>query len=271
MTRVESFSSPDPVALRRAIARSFAAWFPILEGFDGARLERIGTMVRWRSSVPLPVFNGVMTDDETPVTDAWVDEVLEPFRASGVALLWADMQDRRDLAEMLRERGFEIGRPAAMAIDLTELPPLELPSGVEVREVDTDPEALRVATSISMRTNGFPEHAVEPMLLAVERMPDRRSLRNFLLFDDGQPVAASSLLLGAGVAGLYNVGTLESHRGRGLGSAVSIAAMKAARDLGMRVGVLQASAMGEPVYRRIGFETYGRQLWASGDPRVVEA
>ena len=62
------------------------------------------------------------------------------------------------------------------------------------------------------------------------------------------------LLEWAGVAGLYNVGTLPEFRGRGLGTLVSLAALEAGRGDGYRWGVLQASAMGEPLYRSMGFE-----------------
>jgi hypothetical protein len=256
----------DPVAVRRAIDRSFADWLPILKGLDGVRMDRDDLAIRWTSPVPLPVFNGVMTDRDDPVDASWVDGVLAPFVVAGTPLLWADMACRDDLAELLAARGLETDRPAAMAIDLTRLPVSNLPPGVTIQEVDHDPLMIGVATSISMRTNGFPDEAVAPMLVAVGRMPRRASLRTFLLFADDEPVAASSLLLGADVAGLYNVGTLEAHRGRGYGRAVSIAAMAAGRDAGMRVGVLQASSMGEPIYRGIGFGSFGRQLWAAGLP-----
>lgn len=229
-------------------------------------MDRDDLAVRWTSPVPLPVFNGVMTDRDDPVDASWVDEVLAPFVAAGTPLLWADLPCRDDLAEVLAARGMETDRPAAMAIDLERLPALDLPPGAVVRQVDHDPPALEIATSISMRTNGFPDEAVAPMLVAVGRMARRASLRTFLLYADDGPVAASSLLLGADVAGLYNVGTLEAHRGRGYGRAVSIAAMAAGRETGRRVGVLQASSMGEPVYRGIGFRSFGRQLWAAGLP-----
>jgi GNAT superfamily N-acetyltransferase len=51
------------------------------------------------------------------------------------------------------------------------------------------------------------------------------------------------------------VATLPNVRGRGIGRALTIAALEAGRSLGYRIGVLQASDDGLPVYRRIGFRT----------------
>lgn len=42
--------------------------------------------------------------------------------------------------------------------------------------------------------------------------------------------------------------------------------MEAGRDGGLLVGVLQASDMGESVYRAIGFQTYGTLLLAAHGP-----
>jgi ribosomal protein S18 acetylase RimI-like enzyme len=56
------------------------------------------------------------------------------------------------------------------------------------------------------------------------------------------------------LGGIYQVATLPAARGRGIGRAVTLAAMKHARDLGAKRAVLQSSEMGYPVYRAIGFE-----------------
>ena len=55
--------------------------------------------------------------------------------------------------------------------------------------------------------------------------------------------------------GIFCVGTLPHARGQGLGTSVTQAAMRAARQDGVRVAVLQASEMGRPVYERLGFDT----------------
>jgi predicted acetyltransferase len=56
-----------------------------------------------------------------------------------------------------------------------------------------------------------------------------------------------------GVAGAYWVGTAPEARGRGLAELCTRAAGNAGFDLGARVAALQASPMGEPVYRRMGY------------------
>jgi ribosomal protein S18 acetylase RimI-like enzyme len=57
----------------------------------------------------------------------------------------------------------------------------------------------------------------------------------------------------AGVVGIYSVATPPEHRRKGYGEAITRAAMQVAR----LPAVLQPSAMGEGLYRRLGFEPVG--------------
>jgi GNAT superfamily N-acetyltransferase len=70
---------------------------------------------------------------------------------------------------------------------------------------------------------------------------------------DGQPVTSSSLLLSGQTAGVYWVGTIETHRKRGLGEAMTWHALREGARRGATVGILQASNMGKPIYERMGF------------------
>ncbi len=50
----------------------------------------------------------------------------------------------------------------------------------------------------------------------------------------------------------HNVATIEAARGRGYGTAMTWAAIADAAP-GVEIAVLQASALGRPVYERMGF------------------
>jgi len=72
----------------------------------------------------------------------------------------------------------------------------------------------------------------------------------------GTPAATATLFLDGVTAGIYFVMTAPEYRRQGLGAAVTLAALHAARDLGYHVGVLGSSSAGLSVYQRIGFSTY---------------
>src|SRR5439155_7181146 len=106
--------------------------------------------------------------------------------------------------------------------------------------------------------NEMRDEGTAPILRAIARLPERDGIRAFMATVDGEPAASAVLLEWAGVAGLYNVGTLPEYRGGGLGTYVSLAALEAGRADGYRYGVLQATAMGERLYLSIGFQSRSR-------------
>lgn len=79
--------------------------------------------------------------------------------------------------------------------------------------------------------------------------------RSYVGYAEGQPVAASALLITEDIAGVYWVGTLEAFRGRGYGEAMTWHAVREGAAAGCRAATLQASDLGLPIYRRMGFRT----------------
>jgi ribosomal protein S18 acetylase RimI-like enzyme len=85
---------------------------------------------------------------------------------------------------------------------------------------------------------------------------DQKSLlKIFVGYLENQPVATSALFFGGGSAGIWNVATVPEFRQRGIGTDMTCHALLQALDnFGYRIVVLAAGRLGEPVYRKIGFQ-----------------
>jgi ribosomal protein S18 acetylase RimI-like enzyme len=154
------------------------------------------------------------------------------------------------------------GDEPAMAIDLHTLPTdLRLPSGFTLEPVE-DLSTLRSWC-------GFIDQAVVAEALVAWGQtlgfaPDREIV-HFLGRLDGRAVATATLVLGGGVAGIYNVMTVPEVQRRGIGALMIVRPLEMAQARGYHLGVLQSSQMGYRLYRRLGFEDYcriGIYLWS---------
>jgi ribosomal protein S18 acetylase RimI-like enzyme len=167
---------------------------------------------------------------------------------------------------------------AAMAVDLAVLPERgQLPDGVTITRV-ADDSGVRAYLDVIM-TEG-PPGAPPPSHAAIElrRRHIAASLQRGspqvrrVAWVDGRPVATSRLSAAGGAAGLYGVLTLPAFRGRGIGRAMTLEALLAAREAGLRIGALQATDMGYGLYRALGYEElfrytlYARRPHGTADP-----
>jgi GNAT superfamily N-acetyltransferase len=167
----------------------------------------------------------------------------------------------QDLGERLVAHGFtDGGQEPGMAVALQHLREhISSPPGLVIERVHTD-QQLQIWTQTL--ATGFGEGEIEANWVGALYQKigfDEQGLwHHYLGHWQGQPVATTSLFLGAGVAGIYFVFTHPQARGRGIGAAITLAALQDARRRGYQVGVLTASAMGYPIYRRLGFQEYCR-------------
>lgn len=89
-------------------------------------------------------------------------------------------------------------------------------------------------------------------------------LEVFLGRVDGRAVATSIAFVSHGFCGVYAVATAAEARSRGYGEALSWAATLFRADL---PATLQASDMGLPIYRRMGYEVFGHfTVWEGPRP-----
>lgn len=96
-----------------------------------------------------------------------------------------------------------------------------------------------------------------PSLLA---RGDRQGLQVVVAFVHNEPVSSALTFDLAGDCGIYNVGTLEHARRRGLATALTAHVLHQARARGCESASLQSTRMAERVYAAVGFRDFGRFL-----------
>jgi len=176
-------------------------------------------------------------------------------RGRGFALWARSIPKDRDLIESATEAGLE---------DAYAMPEMVLDGPVEKRALGDGIELGRVASAADAKKYwqvaaaayadiGFPAEIFAFYESHEGLVADDGAA--FLAHVDGRPAAIAMTIVSHGVAGIYWVGVAEGARGRGLGRALTAAAVNAGFDIGAGAASLQASPMGKPVYERMGFET----------------
>jgi predicted N-acetyltransferase YhbS len=159
-----------------------------------------------------------------------------------------------DLSARLFARGFEPNwHPHWMWCELHSLKQQPVyPSNVTIRLVEDDP-----VWQIDELPNYSQEEATVLAALA-HRQP--RRVWHLAAFQDEQVVGRCFLNVTTGekgIAGLFSMGVIPAARRRGIGTALAQTACELARHEGCHHVVLNATEMGEPVYRRVGFQSMG--------------
>jgi ribosomal protein S18 acetylase RimI-like enzyme len=147
----------------------------------------------------------------------------------------------------------ELGNAPGMVLD-HRLADAEPSAGVALRRVETTEDLADFGElmGIAYESLGMPRQ-VAPRQFARLETVFAPHIVTFLARLDGKPAAGAMTIVTHGVAGVYWVGTHPEARGRGLAELCTRAAGNAGFDLGARIAALQASPMGEPVYRRMGY------------------
>jgi Acetyltransferase (GNAT) family len=211
------------------------------------------------TNIPFPSFNTVLRARLSNPNSA-VEAVITRARQRNVPLLWwiGPYTQPSDLGDTLATFGFISEEAVGMAVDLNSLPEdTAKPQGLVIERVE-DTSTMEKYNRTGRVCFEFPDFAGDAFLDCWKsRGLDSQSIfRAYVGLLNGEPVATASMFLGAGVAGIYNIGTIPEKRRQGMGFAMTLRPLLEAREIGYRVGILQASKMGEPVYKKIGFQEY---------------
>jgi ribosomal protein S18 acetylase RimI-like enzyme len=215
------------------------------------------------SGLPCDTFNlacrARLTADQAPQR---IREAIAFFRKVGRPFTWwvGPADQPSDLGDLLLDAGLTPAETeVAMVADLAALRTYDLaPGGLDIRRARTAAELQDFARVVAANWTPPDPEVLRFYKLAAPVMltPDSPQWL-YVGYLAGEPVATAELVVGGGVAGLYNICTLEAYRRRGIGTALTLQPLLDARASGVHTAVLQAAAAGVGVYARIGFERFG--------------
>ena len=237
----------DAELFRRGAETLVASWEEYSRGADGAFVQRFpGVAVAVFPNEPeRAVYNNALLARGLPIADRAdaVDAMEAAYAAAGVGRFaaWVHESDEAMRAD-LEQRGYTLDTSTrAMAMPLDEIcvprPDMELapPDWLEhLRFAGVPPNFLR----------GADPHAYH---ILIARLGDE-NVATAMAFDHGSD------------RGIYNTGTLEHARRRGLATALTALHVYDALTRGCQTASLQSTDMAERVYAAVGFRDLGRIL-----------
>lgn len=245
-----------PEAIKASEENMAAAYRALYLGWPEAR-SHAGEEAVWgltRIASPF-INNATRVRFSSEQADEGLEAIIEEANVRQVPMRWwlGPGTQPADIGERLKERGFSHVQLAGMAIELSGL---QAPPSEPALHVERVGDSGRLDVWCRVLAKGFDvsQEAAAAFGRAIEVVGlDSEGWSLYLAYLDDEPVAVSSMYLGAGAAGIYNVAALRQVRGKGAGSAVSYAALKGAHQAGYQIATLQASKLGYGVYRRLGF------------------
>jgi ribosomal protein S18 acetylase RimI-like enzyme len=235
----------DEDLYRRGASTLVASWEEYARGAAGAGVRRLPHVAAavFPNEPERAVYNNALVDRDLTAAqraDA-IGEMEAAYRGAGVTgyAVWANESDTWLRADLER-RGYVFdSSTSAMGMPLDDIP-LPRPE-VDLAAPDWS-EYLRllgVAPDFLSRAGPAAYHVVLARL-------------------DGETVATGMAFDLDGDSGIYNVGTLERARRRGLGTAVTLLLLHDARRRGCQTASLQSTEIAERVYSSVGFRDLGR-------------
>lgn len=214
--------------------------------------------------VPNPFFNSVIRSRLSPVSyeaRATIQRFVKPYDDLFLPMMWwvSPLSEPPHLASLLRDEHFHLESHPSLWMPLANMPDQPLPLHFRITRVQTD-EDLRQWIRVNAAPYDFLDYINDAFFIGYSRQgyADDAPLRHYMGWLNDKPVACSTMLMAGGVAGIYSVATLPEARHKGIGTAITHVPLLDARDEGYRVGILSASHDGYNLYRRMGFQEYGK-------------
>ncbi len=161
----------------------------------------------------------------------------------------------------LEEKGYK-RIESIPAMVLFDLPDLIIEKGnLHIKKVVTPTELGHFQTT-GAKGFSLPDGA-GPFVITQQTL-DLPNIDMFIGYAEGEPVCTSMLIITGNIAGIYWVSTLEKYRNQGFAEAITWQSIMLGKAKGCKFASLQASKLGVPVYKRMGFSNpFGYIVYSS--------
>jgi predicted GNAT family acetyltransferase len=246
-------------ALHDALIEALATLVRSLPGGDFE--DRGGYFFVSYPAAPLRIFNGVWSGNDDAAAATALAADLERVRTTGVepGVSVLDTRAPRLLAEAQRLGLTETAAIPGMVAHRSDFRATTV-RGAEIR-LAADDAAL--AHACELMAEGF-ELPAEWFRGIYRREVIERHSAVYVLYAAGRAVATALAVRQGDAVGIFNVATPQPDRGNGYGTAVTSRAVADGFAAGASFAYLQSSAIGESVYRRLGFEQVSTYTIAFG-------
>jgi GNAT superfamily N-acetyltransferase len=244
---------PSQVREARFVWRHHEEWYAMHARVPGATVHRDPDITWMAQGGRVWLNGGVAVRFREGTVVPRLTQVLARFKERGVGF-WIDPEATpADVEAHLKRHRFRCRKYfPGMYCDLHALKDVLLPQGVTILPVIDHgmyeemphPYFGRISTPIR-------RYELARLVSLATRIP--RDVFDFVAVERGQPIGACTLALSGSAAGLHDVGVVADRRGRGVGSALVLHALRFARAQHYQHAVLIATGIGFQMYQRIGF------------------
>jgi GNAT superfamily N-acetyltransferase len=198
-----------------------------------------------------------------------IQEVAAAVRKGDAPPFWIIENSSAAEIGLLEKEGFRVVREwKGMALERGDFRPVATggsrpPGSLGIEVISNDPGTLKEWLQI---VNTYLMTGAQLGMEIKDALLSDQSFRWMVAYLDGEPAGAGLSFEEGGVCGLYMIATVDSFRGRGVGTRITGELVSRALGSGSETIVLHATGQGERIYQNLGFREVNRLsiMWHLG-------
>jgi len=207
------------------------------------------------SNLNTDMFNTVICKSTMNQSD--IKRKIDYFRDKNLPFAWWQGFEGEPLhfKTLLNEAGLQkTEEELAMTLDLSQAQLPDIPSHLFIQPAN-NPQALTDMIEVLVRLIPTEGNAIQDFYASsIPYLCDRESrLQFFVGYVNQEPVGTASVYFDEMSAGIYDIIALPQHRGKGIGTAMTVCGLKAAQERGYSLSVLTATNDAKYLYEKLGF------------------